>query len=249
LSSPKRLLKVEFAEALCSFDARAARAAAQAAAPRSVSSSKTEGEPLGGGYPWRSFSAPRLALQWGFAATALALLLMASYLLFENSRLRKQTTEAQRSHEGLEQELQRQLSDRQAANAKMAKELDSLRESQLNLAQLKIFSALLLPPTRGAGQLPRVLIPRGSSLVVLLLTLESQDFPVYRVGLKDPATNQIVWRSANLEALPSGGNKTVSISFPARLLKQQNYVVELSGVSPDGRAEFISGYPIRVVIE
>src|ERR1700680_1022882 len=87
LSSPKRLLKVEFAEALCSFDARTARAAAQAAPPRSVSSSKTGGEPLGGEYPWRWFSVPRLALQWGFAGTALALLLMSSYLLLENSRL------------------------------------------------------------------------------------------------------------------------------------------------------------------
>jgi hypothetical protein len=83
----------------------------------------------------------------------------------------------------------------------------------------------------------------------LLLSLESDDFPVYRVGLKDPATNQPVWHSMNLEAAPSGANKTVTISLPARLLKQQNYVVELSGIPSSGRPEFISGYPIRVVIK
>jgi hypothetical protein len=53
----------------------------------------------------------------------------------------------------------------------------------------------------------------------------------------------------NLETAPGGANKTVTISLPARLLKQQNYVVELSGIPSSGRPEFISGYPIRVVIK
>jgi hypothetical protein len=125
-------------------------------------------------------------------------------------------------------------------------ELDRLRQSQPNLDQLKTISALLLPPTRGARGIPTVSVPRGTGLVVLLLALEADDFPTYRVALKDPAANQIVWHGANLEATPGAGNKTVAVSFPARLLKQQNYVVELSGVSRN--AEFISGYPIRVVI-
>jgi hypothetical protein len=131
----------------------------------------------------------------------------------------------------------------------MAKDLERLRESQPNLDQLKTLSALLLPPTRGAGQIPTVSVAPGTDLVILLLALESDDFPVYRVGLKDLATNQTVWHSSNLEAAPSSATKTVSISFPARLLKQQNYVLELSGVPSSGRGEFISGYPIRVVIK
>ena len=252
LSSPNRFQKVEFAEALRAFDAKAATATAQTGPSRTVPISKPKEEPPKDSSLWRWFSVPRLALQWGIVGGALALLFAAGYLLLENARLRKQTTEAQGSHAAFdqrEQELQQQLNNQRAANAALAEELNSLRESRPNLDQLKTFSALLLPPTRGAGGIPTLSVPPGTGLVVLLLSLESDDFPVYRVGLKDPATNQTVWHSMNLEAAPGGANKTVTISLPARLLKQQNYVVELSGIPSSGRPEFISGYPIRVVIK
>jgi hypothetical protein len=250
LSSPKRLQKLEFAQALSSFSAKAA---AQAMPATTVPGSKPKQESSADLPPRRWFLVPRLALEWGFAGSALVLLLTASYLFLENARMRRQTTEGQGSQaafEQREQELQRQLNSQLAANAALAKELDSLRESHPNLDQLKTFSALLLPPTRGTGRVPTVSVAGGTDLVVLLLTLESDDFPAYRVGLKDSATNQIVWLSANLEAAPGGSNKIVSVSFPARLLKQKNYVLELSGISSkEGRAELIGGYPIRVAIK
>jgi hypothetical protein len=251
LSSPKRIQKLEFAEALSSFGAKTAAAAAQAVPAMTVPGSKPKQEFSKDLPARRWFSPPRFVPQWGFAVGALVLLFAAGYLLLDNVRLRRQTTAAQGSHAAFdqhEQELHRQLNDERAANAALAKELDSLRESQPNFDQLKTFSALLLPPTRGAGRIAAISVPRGTDLVVLLLTLEADDFPEYRVGLKDPGTNQVVWHSANLEAVPGNANKIVSISFPARLLKQQNYVLELSGDSRNGRAEFIGGYPIRVVI-
>jgi hypothetical protein len=250
LSTPKRLQKLEFAETLSSFNAKTASAGAQAAPARAVARPRPVGESSTGLSPWGWLSAPRLALQWGFAAGALALLFVAGYLLLENARLRRQTSEAPASNvafERHEQELQRQLNDQSAANARMAEELERLRASQPKLDQLKTFSALLLPPTRGAGAIPTVSVPRGTDLVVLLLTLETDDFLAYRVGLKDLATNTTVWHSANLKTTSSGASRTVSVSFPAQLLKQQNYVLELSGVAP--HAEVVSEYPIRVVIK
>ncbi len=251
LSSPNRLQKVDFAEALRSFDAKSARAAAQAAPTKAVPSSTPKDESSKDSSPWPWFSVPRLALQWGFVGGALALLFAAGYLLLMNARLRKQTTEAQGSQatfEQREQELQRQLNAQRIANAEMAKQLDGLRESRPNLDQLKTLSALLLPPTRGGG-IATVSVPRGTDLVILLLALESDDFPFYRVGLKDSATNQTVWHSSNLKAAASSATITVSISLPANLLKQQIYELELSGVPSSGRGEFISGYPISVVIK
>jgi hypothetical protein len=193
-----------------------------------------------------------LVPQWGFAGGALVLLFAAGYLLLDNVRLRRQTTAAQGSHaafEQREQELQQLLNDQRAANAVLAKELDSLHESPLNLDHLKTVSALLLPPTRGAGRVPAVSLAGGTELVVLLLTLESDDFPAYRVGLKDPATNQTVWHSGDLKAVSSDATRTVSISFAARLLKQQNYIIELTGVSARGTAELITSYALKVVRE
>jgi hypothetical protein len=251
LSTPKRLQKLEFAETLSSFNAKTASAEAHAAPARTARRSQ-RGESSTGLSSWRWLSAPRLALQWGFAAGALGLLFVASYLLLLNARLRRQTSAAPTSNaafERHEQELQRQLNDQSAANARMAEELERLRASPPNLDQLKTLSALLLPPTRGTGAIPTVAVPRGTDLVVLLLTLETDDFHAYHVGLKDLATNKTVWHSANLETASSGAQRTVSVSFPAQLFKQQNYVLELSGVAPDGHVEIISEYPIRVVIK
>jgi hypothetical protein len=250
LSTPKRLQKLEFAEALSSFNAKTATAAAHAAPASTASRSRQVGESSTGLSTRRWLSGLRLALQWTFAAGALGLLFVAGYLLLDNARLRKQTSEAPGSHatsERHEQELQRQLNDQSAANARMATELERLRASQPKLDQLKTLAALLLPPTRGTGSIATLPVPRGTDLVVLLLTLESDDFHAYRVGLKDLATNKTVWRSENLESASSGAHKTVSVSFPAQLLKQQNYVLELSGVAPGGHVELISEYPIRVV--
>jgi hypothetical protein len=251
LSSPRRLRKLEFAGALRSFDSRTVTATDRAALASGGPSSKPKEESAKDLSPWHWLSVPRLTLQWGFAGGALAMMLLAGYVLLENAELRRQTALDQGSQSGIaqhEQGLERQLKEQQGAIAQMSKELDSLRRSQLSLDQLQTLSAILLPPTRGVGRIPTLSVPSGTSLVVLLLTLESDDFPAYRVGLKDSVTNQSVWHSANLEAASSGANKIVSISFPARLLKPQNYILELSGLSSSGRPEFISGYPIRVVI-
>jgi hypothetical protein len=253
LTSPKRIQKLEFAEALSSFGAKTATAAAQAVPAMTVPGSKPKQESSRDLPARRWFSPPHFVPQWGFTGGALVLLFAAGYLLLDNVRLRRQTTVAQGLHAAFdqhEQELQRQLNDERATYAALAKELDSLRESQPNLDHLKTVSALLPPPTRGAGRVPTVSLAGGTELVVLLLTLESDDFPAYRISLNDSATNQIVWLSANLEAASGNSNKIVAVSFPAHLLKQRNYVLELSGVSSkEGRAELIGGYPIRVAIK
>jgi hypothetical protein len=250
LSSAYQVQKVEFAEALRSIDSMVS-AAAQAAPARTVARSSPSVGPPERLRPWRWLAVPRLPLQWGFAGATVALLFAASYLLQENARLGRQPIEVQGTPTAVDQqqqELLRQLNDQRAANAAMAKELNGLRETPPNLDQIKTLSALLLPPTRGTGRIPTVSVPAGTNLVVLLLALEADEFQTYRVGLKDAATTRTVWRSGNLEPASSGTTKTVSLTFPARLLKQRNYVLELSGVLPSGRAKFISGYPIRVVI-
>jgi hypothetical protein len=248
LASPRRLQKVDFAQALSSLNAKTVPELA-----RTRPKSKPEKElPENSSSFWRWFTVPRLVLQRGFAGGALALLFTAGYLFLDNTRMHRQLSETQGVRAAInqrEQILQSELNDQRAANAEKAKELDRLRESRQNLDQLKTLSVLLLPPTRGAGRIPMVSVPQGTSLVALVLPLESDDFPSYRVQLKDPAKNQIVWRGANLEAASGGPNKTVATTLPAHLLRPQNYILELSGVASDGHAELISGYPIRVTIQ
>jgi Tfp pilus assembly protein PilN len=245
LASAKRSQKVEFAAAWVERTNDAASAPSQVKGADSARRSREKRSK--GPSAWRAFSP-----QWGFAGAALVMLLVAGYLLLENAGLRKQMREGQTEQAALnqrEQQLQKQLNEQRSANAEALKELERVRESQTNLSQLKTVSLLLPPPTRGGGRITSIALGPGTNLAVLLLALESDDFPAYRATLRDPAGNRILWRSTNLEATSLDERKLVSISVPAGLLKEQNYLVELTGIPARGSAEPIAGYPFRVVLK
>lgn len=247
LSTPKRLEKLQFAKTLLRLNEESS-AEAVWAVPQTPPKRKPSSERTASGW----FRVPRLGLQWGFAGAAFVMLFVAGYLFQENQRLRGQETEVRSQQAALDQrtqELERQLGDQRSANAGMMEELERLRESLPGPRALNIVAALLLPQTRGAGRLATVSLAKGTDQVDLRLQLESDEFPVYRVALKDPATNQMIWRSTKLKAKPEGEAKAVSITLPAGLLKQQNYILELNGVSASGTAEFLSSYPIKFVLE
>jgi len=111
-----------------------------------------------------------------------------------------------------------------------------------------VLSFILLPATRGAGDLATVAIPARTDAITLQLKLEADDFPRFQAALKDPANDQVVWRSANLQDTSRGDAKSLSITLDARLLKPRTYTIELTGVPERGAAEVISSYPFRVVI-
>jgi hypothetical protein len=231
LSSARRRQKVEFAEALLALEKRAAARAPQT------------GSVAGGVSPLA-----RWAPQWGFAAAALAMLVLAGYLLRQNFELREQVNQAhehQKAIDQLTEQLHQQMNDLRSADAESSKE----KAPQGNLNQLKTVSLLLPPPTRGPGPIETISLPPGTNVAVLLLSLESDDFPQYRVSLKDSEGNRVLWRSPNLEANRLGQTKAVPASFPAGLLKQQTYIAELTGLPAHGAPEVVGSYPFRVVLK
>ena len=92
-------------------------------------------------------------------------------------------------------------------------------------------------------------VVRGAAAVAVHLNLESDNFPAYRVALRDPAAGQITWRSATLQASGATGSKTVSIILGADLLKPRTYTLEVSGIAARGTAESVGIYPFRVVLQ
>lgn len=84
--------------------------------------------------------------------------------------------------------------------------------------------------------------------MVLLLTLESAEFPDYKVIVKDPATNQVVWQSSELEANSMGDGKAIAPGLPANLLKERNYIAEVAGLTNAGRQRIVGDYPFHVVL-
>ena len=247
LTSPTRREKVQLAQALRARE-RSAATAPSVAIQTVVKPATTPGKErsLGDRHPFSR------VFQWGFAGAAATLMLVTGYLLFANLRLQRQVSDAQSRQSTLEQNellLRNQLDEQRSANAQAQQELQRLRNGQPNLDQITTISLLLPPPTRGISTLPSISLRRGTDLVVLLLTLESDDFSAYRVALKDPGSNQVLWQSASMSATSVGEKKAVSVSFRAGLLKQQNYLAELTGVPTRGSPELIGGYPFRVVLK
>jgi hypothetical protein len=267
LTSPRRRAKVRFAETLVAFaDRPVAVQVGKTGATDSASSTGPRSalrEPSG----WHLFALRGRGLEWGLAAAALVILLAAGYSILENARLRAQMTHTKAEREALEQreqELQQQLAQQRSSDAETKKELSRVRDRLAQLEQqlaagqtgrkgvtgqrdLNIIAFNLAPQSRGVGQIATIAVPADTDYVALTLALEADDFPAYQAALRDPATGQIIWRSGRLKT--SGQSKTVRVSLRASLLKPQNYILEVTGITRSGAAEFIGGYPVRVVIQ
>jgi hypothetical protein len=258
LKSPKRRQKVTFARTRQVFEGRTGTAL-PAQPPETSRTNRDASERVG---RFRFFVAPRLALQWGFAAAALVLLFVGAYLTIENLRLRNQMAQTQAERAALEQrerELRQELVAQHSSAAETEKELARVRDRLAELEQvasdehrgnanqrdLKVIAFSLAPQTRGIGPIPTLAVPAGTDYVALTLELETEAFTAFRAVLKNPANGQIVWQSGNLRS--SAKDRTLRVRMPASLLNAQNYVVELSGVSSGGVAEMVSSYSFRVL--
>jgi hypothetical protein len=245
LSSAKRRQKMEFAEALLGLEKRAPSRAQQT---RNVAEPGT-GFQAGFGSK-RMFPLARWAPLWGFAGAALAMLVVAGFLLRQNFELREQVNQAhehQKAIDQLTEQLQQQMNDLRRTDAESVNDLGKEKAPQGK--QLKTIALLLPPPTRGVGPIATISLPPGTDVAVLLLALESDDFPLYRVSLKDSAGNRVLWHSSDLAAASLGHTKAVSTSFPAGLLKQQTYIAELTGIPAHGAPEVLGSYPFRAVLK
>lgn len=252
LASPHRRKKAEFASAL--LEAEKKRASAPVALPTAAPQPVILPAPKPAPEPTAEPKAPVRPplLRWGFALATAAVILVAAYVAFDNARLRRQVNDARSENIVSDQRLQqldKELADQQAANAAATREIERLRQSQPSVEQLKTIAVLLPPPARGLSRPPTIAVQPGTDLAVLVLTLESDDFPQYRAELKDAAGDPVLWTSAALQSAAVGDKKTVSISFSAGLLKQQTYIIQLTGVPARGAAETIGSYAFRAVLK
>jgi len=141
--------------------------------------------------------------------------------------------------ESEKQELERQRKAEQERIAKQQQEQQKQTSGEIITA-----SFVLLPPRRdGSGQPATISIPEKTNQVEMRLELESDDYPSYRIALKNPNTDQTLWRSGKLKSR----NKSLNIRFKRSLLKSQIYTLEVSGMTANGAIEIISGYSFKVV--
>jgi hypothetical protein len=252
LSSPRRREKVEFARALLRFSEKSPSAVAGATMQAAIAGGKPTDRALQNPSLRSWFAISRLDLKWGFAATAAAFLFTSAYLFVANDSLRKQATEARNQQSAWNQraqDLELQLKEQRTANGGLQRELEELRSSLPRSQALGTIAVLLAPQTRGVSQLRTIPISPLTNRFQVTLRLEAEEFSRYKVALKDPATNRVLWRSEELPAKLEDNSRTVSVTFSAKLLKTQNYILELSGVSDSGVVELISSYPFKAIVQ
>ena len=111
--------------------------------------------------------------------------------------------------------------------------------------QEPIAALVLLPQTRALDPVPVLSLPPDGEHAALELRLDSNEFARYDVELKDPASNQIVWRSGPLVATTSDQAAAVSVLVPVRLLKPQHYSLTVLG-RRGNVAEVIGSYAFQI---
>ena len=138
----------------------------------------------------------------------------------------------------------------------MTTELESQRRATAIAAQaLADFRAarsastvalVLRPETRGVGPTSIISIAPGSATAPLDLQIGSADPALYEVTLKDPATNQVVWRSPALTAQRERHPPVISVAVPAAFLKSQHYALDVFELRPGSPPEFVGSYAFEV---
>ncbi len=93
----------------------------------------------------------------------------------------------------------------------------------------------------------RVPLPAERTRVALHLALETRDFSRYRVTMKDPGTDRVLWRSEWTRPVVRGDGSVVPVAVPASLLKPQHYALELEGESAAAGADLVASYVFEVV--
>lgn len=184
---------------------------------------------------------------WRMAAVAALVVVACGVFLFPLVRPRKDLTLATSSNGAVERaaDPQRQPTDSSASVS--SPPASAGPGDRRAVPPERIVAMVLLPPTRSVAPIPTLATPADADRVRFELQLESNDFPSYRVGLKNPATNRILWRSDWIEPSSAADQASIIALVPANLLGPQHYSLDLAGRDAGGREEVIGSYTVRIV--
>ena len=232
LASPRRRDKAAFAKRLQSaVDASSLRSAGGTGPPQAG--------PTRGGWPgWVS---------WRLAAAA-AVLLAAGLALLDDAHVRRDLRGARQQAADAAQrsaEVSSLLDEQQKAAAAARQSLAAAREAQARPPSAGI-AVVLMPLTRGVGDVPTIALGPGTTSLPLALKVEGARRSTYAVTLRDPSTNRVVWRSQTVTVRRTARPEVVAISVPADLLNFQHYTLELYALH-GGARDLVGSYAFEVV--
>ena len=89
-----------------------------------------------------------------------------------------------------------------------------------------------------------VVIPRGTDIVLLRFGLEGDRYESYRAQLRTPEGRE-AWSAAHVKVRNTASGLTASLRVPSKLLKDEDYVLRLSGVTAAGKVEEVAEFYFR----
>jgi hypothetical protein len=202
----------------------------------------------------------------GFALATAAMVFLAAlvWLAFETSRLRSQVSQLQSSQTKREQELEQQSAEARSQVEQLNKELEEERQNRTLLEQelaarrqqpslgeqirTAIISLILVPSRiRGGGETRQLTIEQNSAQARLLLNLgEKNLYRSYQAVILNAEGKQ-VWSRAGLRASLARGTSYVVLRIPARQLAEDDYEINLKGLTESGEAERVGDYYFTVL--
>lgn len=207
---------------------------------------------------WLSSWGESLRSRWTpvlLAATVL-LALGGSWLVFETVRLNRQLEllEAERiAAQKKTQELEQQIAGEREQNRKLSEDLD--RERALRVEQprddhqpsSRSFVSLILSlgGVRDRGEAPTLTIPPDVDDVRIQARFKTGSYPIYRAELQT-VEGRSLWRGSGLKARAAADGRAVSVSVPASVFREDDYILILKGVRA-GEEESVGEYFFRVV--
>ena len=209
------------------------------------------------------FSLKLPAIGYATAAIVVFLLVAGVWLLRERSHLRTQVAELEARQTAREREIERQSDEDRARVEQLNGELDEERKSRAlleqELAQQReqpatganiqpaIFSLLLTPGrVRSGGETKKLVIEKEPAQVRLLLDTGGEGtYKSYQAAILN-ADGAQVWNRGGLRASEARGTKFVIVNIPARLLAEDDYQINLKGLTETGDLERIGEYYFTV---
>jgi hypothetical protein len=249
LSSPELRQRVEFARAL-------------KAAAAQESGAMTMTAPGSHAWSQRLFafaSLPRRdVLAWSPAVATSVMLVASSWLVIDAIGLRTELERARVASAALqqrEQELQRQVATERGRSDRLATEVQSLlaesgpaanATSAPPVARSVIASFTLASGlVRGSGASRTVMVPSEAEIVQLWLSLDAPEHGSYRAVITTIAGEDI-WSHSRLTAQRTKEGAGVPVTVPATALTNGDYILMLSGVTPESDREVVEEYSFRV---
>jgi hypothetical protein len=151
------------------------------------------------------------------------------------------------------QQLAQHLADERQHSLDLTLELEKERDKattetpKSSLGSLASF-VLTLGAARGTGATTKLTIPAEAKQVRLDAVFDTGDFHRYRAEIQN-VDGRVLWSRTGLTSRARGSQRMVSIVVPAQTLREEDYILALSGLTAGGDQEIVGEYFFRVLAD